>query len=267
MTLSPRRFGGFLLTIASWCVIVYLMLPLVVIIGVSLTIANYMSFTPHGLSLNWYTQVINNPVYIDAFWLSLKISAVATIVALALGVPAAIILARKRFFGARAINALFLSPLILPTIVLGVAVLQFASAIGLGRSFLTLLIGHIVLIVPYVIRSTLVSLAGFDLSTEEAAQDLGASTATTMMLVTLPLIKPGVIAGGLFAFIMSWINVEVSIFSSSSSLMTLPVRIFGEVQSSVDPSMAAVSALTIYLSVVVVLVLDMFVGLRRTGMT
>lgn len=267
MRLVPRGFGGLLLTIASWCVLVYLMLPLIVIVGVSLTSANYMSFPPQGLSLKWYAQVIHNPVYIDAFWLSLKISAVATVVALLLGVPAALILARKRFFGARAINALFLSPLILPTIVLGVAVLQFASAIGLGRSFATLLVGHIVLIIPYVIRSTLVSLAGFDLSTEEAAQDLGADAPTTLLLITLPLIKPGVIAGGLFAFIMSWINVEVSIFSSSSRLMTLPVRIFGEVQSNVDPSMAAVSALTIYLSVVVVLVLDLFIGLRRTGMT
>lgn len=267
MTLTPSKFGSGLLAIASWCVIVYLMLPLIVIIGVSLTNSNYMSFPPHGLSLKWYAQVIHNPVYINAFWLSLKISAIATAAALVLGVPAAVILARKRFFGARAINALFLSPLILPTIVLGVAVLQFASAIGLGRSFATLLIGHIVLIVPYVIRSTLVSLSGFDLSTEEAAQDLGAGTAATMFLITLPLIKPGVIAGGLFAFIMSWINVEVSIFSSSSDLMTLPVRIFGEVQSNVDPSMAAVSALTIYLSVIVVLVLDVFIGLRRTGMT
>ncbi len=267
MRLSAGKFGNALLAIASWCVIVYLMLPLIVIIGVSLTSANFMTFPPHGLSLKWYAKVINNPVYIDAFWLSVEISAVATAVALVLGVPAAMILVRKQFFGARAINALFLSPLILPTIVLGVAVLQFASAIGLGRSFATLLIGHSVLIIPYVIRSTLVSLAGFDLSTEEAAQDLGAGSTATMFLITLPLIKPGVIAGGLFAFIMSWINVEVSIFSSSSDLMTLPVRIFGEVQSSVDPSMAAVSALTIYLSVVVVLLLDLFIGLRRTGMT
>jgi putative spermidine/putrescine transport system permease protein len=266
MERNRRSIGSGLLAGLSWFTVGYLLLPLIVVIGVSVTDTNFMHFPPKGFTLRWYEVVLNSPIYVDAFWLSVKIAAIATAIALLLGVPASLILARKRFPGSQAISAIFLSPLILPTVVLGVAILQFASAIGIARSFLALLIGHIVLVIPYVMRATLVSLSGFELATEEAAQDLGATSMQTLLLVTLPQIKPGVIAGGLLGFIMSWINVEVSIFNSTSSLITLPVRIFNQVQASVDPSMAAVSAVTIYLAVLLVVLLDIFIGIEKAGM-
>src|SRR5699024_3545739 len=142
----------------------------------------------------------------------------------------------------------------------------FASAAGLTRTFLALVIGHTVLIIPYVVRATLATLANFDPTVEEAAQDLGATTWQTFRWVTLPQIKPGVIAGSLLCFVISWVNVEVSIFNPTLDGVTLPVRIFNQVQGTVDPSMAAISAITIYFAVVTVLALDYFVGIEKTGM-
>ncbi|MIL09186.1 ABC transporter permease [Salmonella enterica subsp. enterica] len=255
-----------LLALAGWGVVFFLLAPLVVVIAVSFTASNFLRFPPEGLSLKWYDAVISNPLYVEAFWLSIQIASLGTLIALVIGVPACLILVRKKFPGAQAISALFLSPLILPTVVLGVAILQYASALGFARTFWALLVGHIVLIIPYVMRATLVSLSEFDVASEEAAQDLGATTPQTLWLVTLPQIKPGVIAGGLLGFIISWINVEVSIFNSTSTLITLPVRIFNQVQATVDPSMAAVSAVTIYFAVLCVLLIDYFVGLERAGM-
>lgn len=266
MDRTNTNWGVWAVGIAAWGVVLFLVAPLIVVIGVSFTESNFLRFPPEGLSLKWYDVVVTNPLYVNAFWLSIQIAGIGTLIALVLGVPACLILVRKKFWGAQAISALFLSPLILPTVVLGVAILQYASALGFVRTFWALLAGHIVLIMPYIMRATLVSLSEFDLASEEAAQDLGATTPQTLWLVTLPQIKPGVIAGGLLGFVISWINVEVSIFNSTSTLITLPVRIFNQVQATVDPSMAAVSAVTIYFAVICVLLIDYFVGLEKAGM-
>ncbi len=266
MYTSRSSIGSKILVAASGFVVIFLVAPLLVVIGVSFTSSSFLKFPPDGFSLKWYDAVINNPLYVDAFWLSIQIAGLATILAMILGVPASLILVRKRFPGSGVISAIFLSPLILPTVVLGVAILQYASALGFARSFTALLVGHVVLVIPYIIRATLVSLADFDLASEEAAQDLGATTTQTLFLVTLPQIKPGVIAGGLLGFVISWINVEVSIFNSTSAMVTLPVRIFNQVQATVDPSMAAVSAVTIYFAIITVFALDYFIGIEKAGM-
>jgi putative spermidine/putrescine transport system permease protein len=147
--------------------------------------------------------------------------------------------------------------------VIGVAVLQYASILGFARTFWALLVGHIVIVIPYIMRTTLASLSGFEETLEEAAQDLGATPFETFFLVTLPQIKPGVIAGSLFALIVSWINVEVSIFNSTPLLITTPVKIFNYIQFNVDPMVAAVSAATIYVAVVFVIAIDLMIGIDK----
>ena len=159
----------------------------------------------------------------------------------------------------------FLSPLVLPTIVLGVAILQYASALGFARSFWALFVGHVVLVTPYVIRTVLASLSGMEAAHEEAAQDLVPRPCQTFFLVTLPQIKPGVIAGALFAFINSWINVEVSIFNSTAQLVTIPVKLFNYIQFNIDPTLAAVSAVTIYIAIFVVVAIDFAVGIENAA--
>ncbi|MSO92520.1 MAG: ABC transporter permease [Rhodospirillales bacterium] len=257
-----RELGRWGVRALSWFGLFYLTAPLLVVIAVSVTETAYLKFPPQGFSLRWYYDFLKDPTYIEAFWLSAKLGAVATALSLLLGVPTALVIARKRFPGRQALSSIFLSPLILPTIVIGVAILQYASLLGFSRTFSALVVGHVVLVVPYVVRTTLASLHGLDNSIEEAAQDLGATPAQTFFLVTLPQIKPGVIAGALFAFINSWINVEVSIFNTTTA-STLPVKIFNYVQFNVDPILAAVSSVTIYIAILAVVLLDVFIGVEK----
>ena len=259
------RFGRLLIAGVSWIAILYLALPLLVVIAISFTTTEYLKFPPEGLTLRWYWNVVGDPTFVEAFVVSSQLAAAATMMALLLGVPAALVLARRQFPGSRALSALFLSPLVLPSIVLGVAILQYASALGFARSFWALFVGHVVLVTPYVIRTALASLSGMESALEEAAMDLGATPLQTFFLVTLPQIKPGVIAGALFAFINSWINVEVSIFNSTAQLVTIPVKLFNYIQFSIDPTLAAVSATTIYVAILAVVAIDLAVGIEKAA--
>jgi len=247
----------------SWLAILYLALPLVILIGVSVTTTAYLQFPPSGFTLKWYAQFLRDPSYVAAIWTSCSLAVAATAIALVLGIPAALVLARTRFPGERAVGALFLSPLILPTIVIGAAILQYASALGFARTYTAMLVGHTVLVIPYIVRTVFATLAGFDTSLEEAARDLGASACGAFFRITMPIIKPGIIAGALFAVIISWTNVELSIFNTTAALMTIPVKLFNYIQYSVDPMIAAVSAATIYVAIVVVVALDFAVGIDK----
>jgi putative spermidine/putrescine transport system permease protein len=260
-----ERIGRLTLTGFAGIAVAYFVLPLAIIVGTSFTKTAFLRFPPDGFTLAWYAKFLGDTSYMQSIGLSATLAASATASAIVLGVPAALVLARGEMPAARLIAALFLSPLILPPIVIGAALLQFASAVGIARTFAALYLGHVVLIIPYVVRTTLASLARFDRSLEEAAQDLGASGPETFFLVTLPLIKPGIVAGALFAFIISWINVEISIFNTTASLMPIPVKLFNYIQYNVDPMIAAVSATTIYVAVVVVVLLDRIVGIERAS--
>lgn len=260
-----ERIGQLVLTGFVALAVAYFILPLAVIIGTSFTTTAYLRFPPEGFTLAWYGKFLGDSSYLQSIGLSAALATSATVTAVILGVPVALVLARGEVPAARIIAALFLSPLILPPIVIGVALLQFASATGIARTFAALYVGHVVLIIPYVVRTTIASLARFDGALEEAAQDLGASKPATFFLVTLPLIKPGIVAGALFAFIISWINVEISLFNTTASLMPIPVKLFNYIQYNVDPMIAAVSATTIYVAVIVVVLLDRIVGIERAA--
>lgn len=260
-----EQFGRATLSAGCWLAIAFLVLPLAIIIGVSFTETPYLRFPPEGLTFAWYWKFLSDPSYVQSIALSAVLAVSATAVALLLGVPTALVLSRAEVPGGRAISALFLSPLILPPIVIGAAILQYASAIGFARTYFALLVGHTVLVVPYIVRTALAALAGSDRALEEAAQDLGAGRLGVFFLVTLPSIKPGLIAGALFAVIISWINVELSIFNATADLMPIPVKLFNYIQYSVDPMIAAVSATTIYVAIVVVVALDLLVGIDKVA--
>lgn len=257
------RIGRLALSGFGWLAMLYLLTPLAVIIGSSFTTTAYLSFPPVGLTFRWYGQFLKDPSYLGAIWTSAILAISAATIAVVLGVPAALILARVQFAGRRALGALFLSPLILPAIVIGAAILQYASMLGFARTFGAILAGHAVIVIPYVVRTTLAALVGFDQSLEEAARDLGDTGAGAFFRITLPLIKPGVIAGALFAVIISWINVELSMFNTTAELMTIPVKLFNYIQYSVDPTIAAVSAGTIYVAILIVVLLDLTVGIDK----
>ena len=251
----------FLIRLIALAALAYLVLPLVVIIGTSLTETSYLAFPPQGLTLKWFSVVFEDPSYVSAFVTSTLLALAATALAMVLAVPAALALARYVFTGREIISATLLSPLVLPYVVLGAALLQYGSAIGLVRSFEALLVGHVVIIMPFVLRSVLPLLTPEQRALEEASMDLGATPVATFFLVVLPQIRGGLVSGGLLAFISSWINVELSIFNTTAALNTIPVKMFNYVQYTIDPSIAAVSAITIVVAALVIIVLDLLIGL------
>ena len=208
-------------------------------------------------------MVLSDPTYLSAIRNSLILAVGSTILSLTLGTAAAYALFRKVIPGAEAITSILMAPLIVPSVVIGVAMLQYFTLVGLRGSFLVLLIAHVVITVPYILRSALTSLSGIDLSVEEASRALGADAFTTFRLVTLPLIKPGLVAGGLFAFVTSMENVPVTIFLAGARQTTLPILIFSSVEMGVNPSVAAVSTLLIIATVVVLFVAERWTGFHR----
>lgn len=250
-----------LVRIVSFAALAYLALPLVVLVGASLTTTSFLAFPPQGLTLAWYGKMLGDPSYVSAFMTSTLLAVAATVVAVVLAVPAAIAIARYRFTGRRLLSEILMSPLILPHVVLGAALLQYGSAIGLVRSFAALLVGHVVIIMPFVLRAVLPQLSDEQRSLEEASADLGARPLTTFFLVTLPQIRSGLVSGAIFAFIASFINVELSIFNTTAELTTIPVKLFNYVQYTIDPTIAAVSGLTIIVAAIVIVLLDLTIGL------
>lgn len=250
-----------LVAAVAWLTLAYLMLPLVVILGASLTATEFLAFPPKGMTLAWYGRVVADASYTSAFWTSTWLAALAAALAVVLGLPAAIAIARYRFPGKAALASLMMSPLLLPHIVLGAALLQYCVQIGIARTFLALLVGHVVIVTPFVIRAVLPLLTDEQRALEEASMDLGAGPFETFRLVTLPLVRGGVVSGALFAFISSWINVELSMFATTSTLTTIPVKLLNHVQYQVDPLIAAVSGITILAAAVAIIIIDALFGL------
>lgn len=251
----------FAIRLVSYAALAYLVLPLAVIVGSSLTASSFLAFPPQGVTLAWYGTMLRDPSYVSAFATSTLLAAAATVAAIVLAIPAAIAIARYKFPGRRLLSETLASPLILPHVVLGAALLQYGTAIGLTRSFNALLVGHIVIIMPFILRAVLPQLSEEQRSLEEASADLGAGPVTTFFLVTLPQIRSGIVSGAIFAFISSWINVELSIFNTTAELTTIPVKLFNYVQYTIDPTIAAVSSITILVAAIVIIILDLTLGL------
>jgi putative spermidine/putrescine transport system permease protein len=262
MTLSLRHPFGWVLLVLSIASFIYLLGPLVVIIIASFGDTGYIAFPPQGLSLRWYRAALANPRYVEGFLTSVKIAGIVTIVSCILGSAAAFALTRYQFRGRGALEALFLSPLILPGLVLAVALTIFFSRVPLASGTDRLILAHLVICVPCVIRVMIPVLQRFDRSIEEAAQNLGASPLLTFVLVTVPALRPGFFAAAALAFILSFDEVEMAVFLASPRNPPLTVVLYGQSQLAFDPSLAAVSALLILVVFVGMLIYE---ALRMTS--
>ena len=249
----------------AWVALVmgFLMLPVVVIALASLSRTSYLTVPPRGLTLRWFAQVLGDPEYVHAVGFSVLLALVATAGSLGAGVAASFALIRRRIPGAAVISALLNAPLVFPAVVVGVALLQFYAMVRLNGTFVGLALAHMVITLPYVVRAVTASLQGIDPELEHAARVLGASGPIAFFTVTLPLIRPGVAAGALFAFIVSFDNVPVSIFLLGSGQMTLPVKIFSAIEYGVDPSIAAISTLLIVVTGLGLAVAERWIGFHR----
>jgi putative spermidine/putrescine transport system permease protein len=260
--MNEQRPGLSITTIAL-LVVIFLQIPVIIVVLASFSETSYLTIPPQGWTLKWFEAVFTSSNYLAAIKNSLILAVGATIISLVLGVAASYALFRKMLPGSEALTSLLMSPLIIPSVVIGVALLQYFTLVGLRGGFLVLLIAHVVITVPYIVRSALASLSGIDLSVEEAARCLGANGFTTFRLVTLPLIKPGLVAGALFSFVTSMENVPVTIFLAGPRETTLPILIFTSVEMGVDPSVAAVSTVLIIATVAVLFIAERWTGFHR----
>jgi putative spermidine/putrescine transport system permease protein len=248
ITLSSRTSRIVLGTI-SILVCLFLIFPVIIIVPVSFSSDSFLSFPPPGFSLRWYERLFTRNDWLASGWLSIWIALVVTLVSTVLGTAAAYGLVRSSFPGKRIVIGFMLSPLIIPGIIVAIGVYFFYAKMQLVGSALAIAMAHTALAVPFVVVNVSASLSGFDRRLEQAAQNLGAGDFTTFRLVTLPLIRPGILAGALFAFITSFDELIVALFVAGPSQVTLPLRMWESMKSSIDPTIAAVSVLAIIVSV------------------
>lgn len=244
-------------------VIAFMLAPLLIVCVVAFTPDDTLTLPGSNWSLRWFRAVFAHSDFVHSFWNSLWLALGSATLSTLLAVPAAMALTRHQFAGRNFLNGLFLSPLIIPHLVLGVALLRLSNLIGAVGSFGFLLVAHTLIVMPYTLRLVVASLVGFDRSIERGAESLGASRLTTFRRITVPMILPGVSGGWLLAFINSFDEVTMSIFVTAPSTVTLPVRMYMYATESIDPLMAAVSALMVGLTATAMLILDRLYGLDR----
>jgi putative spermidine/putrescine transport system permease protein len=239
----------------------YLLAPSLVIIPMSFTQARILSFPPQGFSFQWYQRMFTDPQWAAGIQHSAQVATLTAIVATVLGTLAALGLTRGRFPGRTLVNALALSPLIVPVVVIAIGMFALFVQWRIAGSLVGLVVAHTALALPFVIVNVGTSLRTMDRNLELAAANLGADPRRSFLHVTLPLILPGVLAGAIFSFITSWDEVVVAIFMTSARYRTLPVEMWEQVRQVVDPTVAAVA--TTLLVVTTALLLILFVVRRQ----
>ncbi|WP_445942612.1 ABC transporter permease [Roseicyclus sp.] len=244
-------------------VLVYIFLigPLVIIFGASVSDTTFLAFPPQGLTLHWFENIWEISAFRRTIVTSLQVALVGTFIALLIGIPAAYALNRHRIHLPGWLSTLFVLPILVPEIVIGFSLLRSVN-VELGVPvFASLLIGHTLLVLPYVIRVISAALASFDFSIEEAAVSLGSHPVKTFFTIVLPNVRSGVIAAFILAFITSINDVSVSLFLTGPGISTLPIQILAHVEQFFDPTVASVSVLLMMLTIIVMIIVERTLGL------
>lgn len=257
------RKNGLLSLVYHAIFIAFILAPLVVVVLVSFTGKGYISLPTDGFSLRWFRAIGGATELVNAFWISLWLGLASATVAVVLAVPAALALVRYRFPGRGVLAAFFMSPLMIPHVVLGVAFLRFFATVGVSGSFAWLALTHVVVVMPYALRLALASATGLDRDAEKAALSLGANRMTAFRRIVLPLILPGVVGGWMLAFIQSFDELTMTVFVATPGTTTLPVAMYNQIAQTIDPLVASVSTVLIAGTVVLMVLLDRLVGLDR----
>jgi spermidine/putrescine transport system permease protein len=250
----PRISGWSLIRLYTILVYVWMFTPIVAVIILSFNPQQFGSFPMEGFSFRWYVKLAHNATILNAFKNSLILGSLTAIVTTAIGIPAAMAFVRYEFPGKNTLNTLLLSPIMIPEVVLGVALLLFIRWLQQPKSFALLLIGHVVLTLPYVLLVVQARLVGIKRVYEEAALSLGANPFQTFKEVTLPLLAPAILAGMLFSFTISFDDVTATLFWATAQSQTVPVRIFGMLRNSISPEINALGTVMILLTISIPLV-------------
>ena len=269
MFAGSARAGHIALLAAAGVGYALILTPIVFVCWLSFFSNEIVTFPPQGYTLRWFAHIFDQNNFVSGFITSLQVGVVAMIGGLVLGVPASLMLARHNFSGREALNTLLVLPLVVPGIVAGTAIyvfqieIELATQLPLLGSMAGLVFAHIMITIPWTVRLLTASLVGFDRSIEEAALNLGATPLRAFVKVTLPVIKPGIVAAALFSFIISFGNLEMTLFLVAPGQTTLPIAILQYLQWRIDPTIAAVSLLQIVLIGAGMLITDHYVKLTR----
>lgn len=243
---------------------IYLLAPVILVFPLSFAGDQVLRFPPTSWSTRWYTTLFANSQMLKAFWTSLTLAAIVTVLSIAIAVPAAWAVTRLRFPGRDLFFNVFTAPLLLPTIVLGLAILIVFASFKLLATLHGLVLAHLIVTLPYALRVLAVSLSTQDRACEEAARTLGAKPLTVFFRVTLPMMTPGIVASAALCFLVSFDEVVITLFLTGPRITTLPVELYNYVYNQADPLVAAVSALLILLTLAVIMIVERAMGLRAT---
>ena len=243
------RLGGPLAKLAALLILVAMVAPILVVFPISLSGTRYMTFPPQSWSWQWYAAYFSVPEWTRATLYSAQVGVLSTLLALALGIPAAMGLSRTGLSRMGTVRALFVAPLVLPLIIIAIALYFAFARIGLTGTTTGLVIAHAMLALPFVVVVIMASLAQFDDRLEQAAASLGAGRLATFWTVTLPLIRPGVLSGALLAFLASFNEFIVSLFMVATDRVTLPIQFWKGLRFETNPTIAAVASMLIVLTV------------------
>jgi putative spermidine/putrescine transport system permease protein len=264
--MTPGRIG---LALGALGVIVYLLFPVIVVVTISLSSGTYLNFPPPGLSLQWYQKMVHDPEWLSAFWVTVKVGVLASLVATAVGVPAAFALVRAVIPGKGFLNALILSALITPPIVSAIGVFLMYVPLGLVNSAVGLACAHAVAGIPFVVINTAASLRSADRDLERAAIIHGASPLMAAIRITLPIVSPGILVGFILSFVHSAHELLIAIFILGGVGKPISVKMWSQVQATTDPSVTAVSTVLIGVAILTVMSVgaSRSVANRRAGAT
>lgn len=255
------RHTGWFARLATAFVVVCMIVPLIIVVGASFNAGSEIAFPPRGLSLNWYANVFYRDRFVKSFQFSLLLASASTVCSLALGLLCSVALVRYRFKGRDVAATLLNSPLMVPQVVLGMSLLILFTQFGIVSSLVGLGILHVILTLPYTVRVLTATLTRFPVSLEEAAIIHGAHPAAAFLLITLPCIKPGLVAAAVFAFVTSFDNFTASQFLVWDRT-TLPIEIYSYAIIETDPTVCAISTMLILTTLVGVVIAERWVGLE-----
>jgi len=244
-------------------VMLFILAPVVFIALYAFNQTGYLTLPPQGVTLKWFVNFFAIARFRAALETSLIIAAAVAPLSLLIALPTALALVRHAVPGKAAINALIMSPLIVPGVVIGISFLSLSARAGTGIGLVPLIVSLTCFAFPFAVRALVANLHGLDPRLEEAARNLGASRLGAFLWVTLPQLRPGLLAGGIFVFVEAIDNFSIAIFLTNSRTSTLPVEAYSYIRDFDDPTVAAMAVLLMALSAVLVFAIDRLVGLDR----
>lgn len=259
-TLAPPL--GITVRLLTIVAIALLVVPQVIVVATSFDPSSVGLFPPPGVSIRWYLNAFGRHAFREAFAFSIIVGLLASAIAVTTGTMAAILIVRYRFPGRGMLTTALQLPMMIPEVVLGLGFLTLFAHHGMHFSFLNILLAHCVITLPYAVRVITANLQTLSPSIEEAAYVLGAGPVATLLRVTLPVIRPGLIAAAIFSFVVSFDNFTVTAFLVTER-GTLPIEIYSYIRTEGDPTIAAISTMLIVVSVIAVLVAERLAGFER----